>query len=150
MTRKEPNVHEVMVVQVMRTAEILRVKIGTLLKEYELTPAQYNIMRILRGAKMAISLGEVKERMHVDTSDVSRLIDRLVKKDLVGRNICPENRRKLDVCISESGLATLIELDKKMSENLDGFYAEVISREKAKEITEVLSWIGMKKEVLKS
>jgi DNA-binding MarR family transcriptional regulator len=148
MTRKESNVHELLVVQVMRTAELLRMKTGALLKEYELTPAQYNIMRILRGAKMAISLGEVKERMHVDTSDVSRLIDRLVKKELVARNICPENRRKLDVCISESGLGTLKELDKKISETLDGFYADVISPEKAKEMTEMLSWIGMKKEVI--
>jgi DNA-binding MarR family transcriptional regulator len=97
---------------------------------------------------MAISLGEVKERMHVDTSDVSRLIDRLVKKELVARNICPENRMNLDVCISESGLGTLKELDKKISDTLDGFYADVISPEKAKEMTEMLSWIGMKKEVI--
>ena len=150
MTRREPNVNELLVVQIMRTSEHLRIKIGGLLKVYDLTPAQYNIMRILRGARSAISLGQVKERMHVDTSDVSRLIDRLVKKGFVARDICPENRRKLDVCISESGLEILKELDVLMSETLEGFYEDLIPKEKAIEMTELLALISAKKEAITS
>jgi len=112
------------------------------MKEHDLTMPQYNILRILRGAKGDLSLGEMKERMLFDTSDVSRMLDRLVKKDLVHRNICPENRRKLDVCISDNGLELLKDLDRKLSERLNGFYKEVISEAEALEMTERLEQIA--------
>jgi DNA-binding MarR family transcriptional regulator len=118
------------------------------MKEHDLTMPQYNILRILRGAKGDLSLGEVKERMLFDTSDVSRMLDRLVKKDLVHRNICPENRRKLDVCISENGLELLTDLDRKLSDRLDGFYKEVITEAEAKEMTRKLEQIAKKEEII--
>jgi len=146
MTKKESNIHELFMIQVLKTADVIRFRLSALLKDYELTMPQYNILRILRGAKGAISLGQVKERMHFDTSDVSRLVDRLVKKGIVARNICPDNRRKLDVCISDEGLNILKELDGKMHENLDGFFKDFYSEAKAKEMTELLSQIKYVKE----
>jgi DNA-binding MarR family transcriptional regulator len=140
--RVKGNIHELLVVQVMRTSDVLQHRISKLMKEHDLTMPQYNILRILRGAKGDLSLGEMKERMLFDTSDVSRMLDRLVKKDLVHRNICPENRRKLDVCISDNGLELLKDLDRKLSERLNGFYKEVISEAEALEMTERLEQIA--------
>ena len=141
-TKKAPIVHEVLIVEIMRTSEILQHRIGALLKDYELTNPQYNILRILRGAEDEISVGQVKERMLFSTSDVSRLLDRLVKKGLVHRNICPNNRRKMDVGISKIGLQVLEKLDTEMARALDGFYDQLLTKGEAEEITTKLKRIS--------
>jgi MarR family 2-MHQ and catechol resistance regulon transcriptional repressor len=138
MTKKKADVHELFVVEVMKTSEIIQYRIATLLKEYELTPPQYNILRILRGAEVDLSVGQVKERMLFETSDVSRLLDRLVKKGLTNRNICPDNRRKMDVCISKIGLQVLEKLDGELAQTLNGFYRTALTEEEAKKFTAIL------------
>lgn len=142
MQTKKGNIHELFMVQIMRTSEIVQHRIANVLKNYELTPPQYNILRILRGAQNDLSVGEIKNRMLFETSDVSRLLDRLVKKGLANRNICPNNRRKMDVCISKIGLQVLEKLDGELAQTLNGFYKNVISENKAKELTEVLEKIS--------
>ncbi|NNK80998.1 MAG: MarR family transcriptional regulator [Flavobacteriales bacterium] len=137
----EPNIHELFMVQIMRTSEIVQHRIAVVLKDYELTPPQYNILRILRGAEGDLSVGEIKKRMLFETSDVSRLLDRLVKKGLANRNICPNNRRKMDVCISKIGVQVLDKLYGELAQTLNGFYEEALSKEKAQEIMEVLQRI---------
>ncbi len=81
-------------------------------KKFDLSPSQFNVLRILRGQypKMA-SIGLIKERMIDKSSDVSRIVDRLVTKDLIHRNECPNDRRQKDVIISEKGLALLAKMD---------------------------------------
>jgi DNA-binding MarR family transcriptional regulator len=141
--KKKGNIHELFMVEIMRTSEIIGHRIANVLKDYELTPPQYNILRILRGAEKDLSVGEIKERMLYETSDVSRLLDRLVKKGLANRNICPKNRRKMDVCISKIGLQVLLKLDVDLAQTLNGFYKDVIPEEKALELTKVLAIISM-------
>ncbi|PIV19486.1 MAG: MarR family transcriptional regulator, partial [Flavobacteriales bacterium CG03_land_8_20_14_0_80_35_15] len=72
-----------------------------LFKKYGLSPTQFNVLRILRGQhpKMA-NIGLIKERLIDRSSDVSRIVDRLVAKDLIHRNECPNDRRQKDVMIS--------------------------------------------------
>lgn len=81
-------------------------------KKFNLSPSQFNVLRILRGQhpKMA-SIGLIKERMIDKSSDVSRIVDRLVAKDLIHRNECPNDRRQKDVMINEKGLALLSKMD---------------------------------------
>lgn len=141
MEKKKASIHELFMVEVMRTSEVILHRINCLLKDYEITNPQYNILRILRGADENLSVGQVKNRMLFETSDVSRLIDRLVKKGLVLRKICPTNRRKMDVCISKIGLQVLEKLDGEMAHRLNDFYKDQLSEKEAKKILEVFERI---------
>ncbi len=87
-----------------------------LLKPYKLTPQQYNILRILRGKyPEAVTIKYIRERMLDRMSDASRIVELLRKKDLVERNICIENRRRVDVLINQKGLRLLDDIE---NENL--------------------------------
>jgi DNA-binding MarR family transcriptional regulator len=85
---------------------------ASLLKTYGLTPAQYNILRILRGQHpRAASINLLKERMLDKMSDASRLVERLRSKGLLERSQCSKDRRQVDVVITEAGLDLLAILD---------------------------------------
>ncbi len=89
--------------------------------EYDLTLPQYNILRILRGQYPAPSTNNlIKERIIHRNSDVTRIIDRLISKGLVERSGCCDDRRKVDILISEEGLRILNEIDSRIEvvENL--------------------------------
>jgi DNA-binding MarR family transcriptional regulator len=81
------------------------------LDEFDLTMQQYNILRILRGAKSPLSTMQIRERMLDKMSDTSRIVDRLIVKDLVRKNTCPRDKRLVDVVITEKGLDLLANLD---------------------------------------
>ena len=88
-----------------------------LLKPYDISLQQYNILRILRGQHPnPATVKLIKERMLDKMSDVSRLVEKLRVKDLVNRHICQHDRRNVDVYITEKGLKLLIELDPKEKE----------------------------------
>lgn len=92
------------------------------LKEYDLTPQQYNVLRILRGQYPgAISVNTICERMIDKMSNVSRLVDKLEKKELVNRKINQEDRRQMDISITDNGLKLLEVLDNKEPEMIDQF-----------------------------
>lgn len=81
-------------------------------KGLDLTTQQYNVLRILRGQfPNPCSLKCIKERMLDKMSDTSRILDKLVTKGYAIRNECPNDRRSVNVVISEKGLAVLKELD---------------------------------------
>jgi DNA-binding MarR family transcriptional regulator len=84
-----------------------------LFKPYGITMQQYNILRILRGQHPnPATIKLIKERMLDKMSDASRIVEKLRLKGLVDRNICPNDRRNVDVCITEKGLELLAQLDK--------------------------------------
>jgi DNA-binding MarR family transcriptional regulator len=81
-------------------------------KKYDLSSEQYNVLRILRGQKgKPANLSTLQERMLNKMSNTTRLIDKLLKKELVTRNTCPSNRRKIEIFITEKGSNLLEELD---------------------------------------
>ena len=87
---------------------------GTL-KPFEISLQQFNVLRILRGRKgKAANLNTVQQRMIHKMSNTSRLIDKLIEKKLVERNICANNRRKIELFITKSGLNLLSNLDNKI------------------------------------
>lgn len=87
-------------------------KYSEILKRYSITTPQYNILRILRGQyPNPASISILKDRMLDKMSDTSRLVDRLILKELAERKICPNDRRKAEVLITEKGLGLLKELD---------------------------------------
>lgn len=82
------------------------------LRTYNLTEQQFNILRILRGQQpRPASINLIKERMLDKMSDVSRIVERMRKLGLVEREICPSDRRSVEVVITEQGLELLTEVD---------------------------------------
>ena len=91
-----------------------------LLKPYNLTPQQYNILRILRGKyPKASTVIYIRERMLDRMSDASRIVELLRKKGLVERHVCEGNRRRMDVLITQTGLDLLQEFEKEENERMD-------------------------------
>ncbi|RYG04399.1 MAG: MarR family transcriptional regulator [Chitinophagaceae bacterium] len=84
----------------------------------DITSQQFNILRILRGAGKPLSTLQIRQRMLDKMSDTSRIVDRLVKKNLVKKVVCKSDRRLVDVSITESGSALLEKLD-QTSEEMD-------------------------------
>jgi DNA-binding MarR family transcriptional regulator len=85
-------------------------------KEYGLTNQQFNILRILKGQHPAkISGSEIKSRMLDKNSDVSRLLDRMIVKELIVKSQCKNDKRSDDVGISELGLSLLQKIDRAIT-----------------------------------
>lgn len=91
-------------------------KIKNILQEEDITPQQYNILRILRGSKKPLSTLQIRERMLDKMSDTSRIVERLVKKELVEKKTSNIDKRLVDVSIAEPGLEILKRLDQKNDE----------------------------------
>ena len=86
-------------------------------KPFDLTLQQYNVLRILRGQyPNPITVIAIIERMLDKMSNASRLVDKLLAKELVIRRLCPHDRRAVDVIITEKGLELLEELDTLQSQ----------------------------------
>lgn len=106
-------------------------------KKYGITGAQYNILRILRGQHpRPASVNLLKERMLDKMSDASRLVDRLKSKGLVEREICPDDRRKVEVKITEKGMVLLSDMD-KIEDQFETFF-NGIKQSEAKILNELL------------
>jgi DNA-binding MarR family transcriptional regulator len=106
-------------------------------EQYGITLTQYNILRILRGQHPdPASVNLLKERMLDKRSDASRIVERLRIKGLVKRKICPNDRRKAEVLITEIGLELLENLDKHDLE-LDKDFKH-LSQKEAKTINDLL------------
>jgi DNA-binding MarR family transcriptional regulator len=122
---KFTDVHEKLVVNMLFTSNWLRDAQNSLLKQYDILPQHYNVLRILKGKHPdPSSPGYIKEVMIDKGNDVTRLLDKLVHKGLVKRSLCEENRRKMDVYITEKGLKILKDLEKP----LQGYLAEIKNR----------------------
>jgi DNA-binding MarR family transcriptional regulator len=77
----------------------------------EITSQQFNILRILRGAGQPISTLQIRQRMLDKMSDTSRIVDRLVLKGFVKKDTCPNDKRLVDVSITDKGKKLLEKLD---------------------------------------
>ena len=110
------------ILNVLYTQNVINDKFNEVLKPYDLSGEQYNVLRILRGQKgNPANMYSIQERMLAKTSNTTRLVDKLLLKDLVTRNVCPENRRKIEVLITQKGLDLLTELDPKVNAHVVSF-----------------------------
>ncbi len=106
------NEQQKLILNIIFTANWLQARHRELLKPYDLSPSQYNILRILRGQhQKAISMLDIKNRMLDKMSDVSRLVEKLRCRNLVTRVDCPTDRRLVDIAITNEGLILLKKLD---------------------------------------
>jgi DNA-binding MarR family transcriptional regulator len=113
------SVQEEVVLSVMRTADQVAVPMNEVLRATGLSPSQYNILRILRGAgEDGLPCGEISERMVRRDPDLTRLLDRLEKSDLVSRTRDTRDRRIIRASITDEGLALLESLDQPVEESI--------------------------------
>ncbi|MCU0431247.1 MAG: MarR family transcriptional regulator [Cytophagaceae bacterium] len=106
------------VVNIIFTFNWLDQKQRDLLKPFDITSQQYNILRILRGQfPNPATINLLKERMLDKMCDASRLVDRLLKKKLVERKTCENDRRAVDIIITQEGLDLLQNLEGVIKEH---------------------------------
>jgi DNA-binding MarR family transcriptional regulator len=119
------------ILNIMYTQNVIADKFNEIIKPYDLSSEQYNVLRILRGQKgCPANMCIIQERMLAKNSNTTRLIDKLLLKELVTREVCPENRRKIEVLITNKGLELLKILDPKVIEYENQFAKNLSSEEK--------------------
>jgi DNA-binding MarR family transcriptional regulator len=124
------DVHQKLVVNLLFTSNWLRDAQNSLMKQYDILPQHYNILRILNGKHPNASCpGDIKEVMIDKGTDVTRLLDKLVHKGLVKRNLCEENRRKMDIYITEEGLKLLENIESPLQDHLKEIKNRVSEKE---------------------
>jgi DNA-binding MarR family transcriptional regulator len=112
------NEFQKMGINLLFTANWLNEHIGKMLAEEGVTQQQYNILRILRGSTTPLSTLKIRERMLDKMSDTSRIVDRLIAKELVVKNTCEKDKRLVDITLSPKGLSLVDQLD-QFNERID-------------------------------
>lgn len=105
------NEFQKLAINLMYTANWLNERISRMLLKEEITQQQYNILRILRGSEHPLSTLQIRERMLDKMSDTSRIVDRLICKELVQKNACQTDKRLVDIILTEKGLKLVNKLD---------------------------------------
>lgn len=127
-----------LVISLLYTINGVNSKINSELKPYGISEPQFNVLRILRGQKgVPISLGEVQEQMITKMSNTTRLIDKLEIKNCVRRVINGENKRKIDLTITNVGLDLLRRTDNVLTTTENDIVAALTTSEK-EELTSLL------------
>ena len=116
-------------------------KINKRFEPFDITQQQFNILRILRGAGQPLSTLQIRQRMLDKMSDTSRIVDRLVKKGMVKKSISREDRRLVDVLLTDKGKKLLQSMD-GMNEEMESIF-KYLSTEEAKHLNTLLDKIRM-------
>lgn len=139
--KKDPSItkQQRMVIDIIHTAAWVDVRISFILKKYGITHPQFNILKNIQAANPEpLSVKEIKDSIMFTNSDVTRLVDRLVNKDLLIRNICPVNRRKMDVSITPKATKILDDITDEFRIKFGNFFEKEVSVEEALRTSEIL------------
>ncbi|MEX0685251.1 MAG: MarR family transcriptional regulator [Balneolales bacterium] len=125
------NEHNRAIVNLIYTYNHVTTELQKILHSHNLTLQQYNILKILRGRHPeSATNGMIRERMLDKNSDVTRIVDRLIKDDLVKRQNCSNDRRCVNVYINQKGLDLLKRLD-EYSDQMDAILNRLTTAEAA-------------------
>lgn len=136
-TKNFKSPYQRMVVNLLYTSSWMNLKQIQLLRPYNLSVSQYNVLRILRGAyPTPASTSYIAERMIDRTSNASRIVDRLLRKELVIKEPSAVDRRIVNILITEKGLDLLAKIDVEQ----DHFEARLhsLTEEKANLLSDLL------------
>jgi DNA-binding MarR family transcriptional regulator len=137
------NEHQKAIVNLLYTYNWVTEKSKELFASEDITPQQFNILRILRGSHPTpLSTLQIRERMLDKMSDTSRIVDRLIAKGLVKKGVCKDDRRLVDVMITEKGKKLLERLDARQDE-IDNIIGN-LSKKEATSLSELLDKIRAK------
>lgn len=116
----------------LRTADVVRRYIARVLEPYGITPQQFNVLRILRGAGPdGTPTLTIAERMIEEAPGITRLLDRLEAKGMVHRQRCPEDRRQVLCHATPEALDLLGKIDGAMNEADDGALGTLSDEDKS-------------------
>jgi DNA-binding MarR family transcriptional regulator len=119
-TRPFATIEEELLVSLLRTTDVLHERFEQIIRPFNISMTQYNVLRILRGAEPGgRTCGEIGERMIAREPDVTRLLERMDKAGLIKRTRDSADRRVVVTRITNAGLKLLDEMDPKLRE-LDG------------------------------
>jgi DNA-binding MarR family transcriptional regulator len=128
------------IISILKTSAFISEMILSGLKPYEISEQQFNVLRILRGQKgIAANLSTVQDRMVHKMSNTTRLIDKLIQKKLVKRNVCVKNRRKIELFITEDGLDLL----KKIDPISDEIEKKILSNISSQDLNSLISILNL-------
>ena len=131
------NEFDKMAVNILFTSSWLHHINANRLKAHDITPEQFNVLRILRGSHpKAMMLADITSRMIDKSSNCTRLVEKLRQKGLVAREICEGNRRQVDISITDQGQAILKKIDSEENEWLSTL--KNITKTEAQELNRIL------------
>jgi DNA-binding MarR family transcriptional regulator len=113
------NIQQKAAINFIYTYNWMNERMKTFFDLHAITQQQFNILRILRGAGQPLSTLQIRQRMLDKMSDTSRIVDRLVIKNLVKKVVCKADKRLVDISITDNGKKLLAKIDLRQSE-LDG------------------------------
>src|SRR6266404_1386234 len=119
--RKFRNEYQKSGINLIYTYNWMTEKINKIFDVFDITQQQFNILRILRGAGQPLSTLQIRQRMLDRMSDTSRIVDRLVKKGMVKKSVCREDRRLVDVLLTDKGKKLLQTMD-AMNEEMESIF----------------------------
>ncbi|HEX7844569.1 MAG TPA: MarR family transcriptional regulator [Chitinophagaceae bacterium] len=123
------NVYQKASINLIFTIGWMRERTRHIFEAEDITPQQFNILRILRGSfPKPLSTLQIRERMLEKMSDTSRIVDRLIAKGLVKKVVCKSDRRLVDVIITDKGQKLLEKLDARQQE-MDGVLQNLSEKE---------------------
>lgn len=134
---KFPNNRVKATLNILYTANWISSHQNAFFKPFGISPQQYNVLRILKGAKKPLKVQTIKDRMVERSPNATRLMDKLLAKQLITRENCPEDRRVVYIEITEKGL----EFVDGISENLKDDLLDNLTEEEAKKLSELLDKI---------
>ena len=134
------NEYQKATLNIIFTSNWLQNQVKFILEPADITPQQFNILRILRG-QSPLSTLQIRERMLDKMSDTSRLVERLIKKELLEKKSCKGDKRLVDVTITPKGLALLASLDTDTA-GLDNLLAN-LSQDEATMLNSLLDKIRL-------
>jgi DNA-binding MarR family transcriptional regulator len=130
------NPHNKAMINIIFTHGWMMEKIKDFVKKDNITPQQYNILRILRGAGNPLSILQIRERLLDKMSDTSRIVDRMILKGLVTKSVSMTDKRLVDITITPTGSELLQKLDARNDE-LDN-YMRSLTEEEAEQLSILL------------
>jgi|SRR5688572_12068508 MarR family transcriptional regulator, 2-MHQ and catechol-resistance regulon repressor len=137
------NEHQKATLNLLYTSNWITERTKELFATEDITPQQFNILRILRGSHpQPLSTLQIRERMLDKMSDTSRIVDRLIAKGVVKKAICKDDRRLVDVMITDKGRKLLERLDARQDE-MDSIIGN-LSKKEAAVLSELLDKIRNK------
>ena len=125
------------VVNILRTNDRLQNRFGKLFRQYDLTSSQYNVLRILRGEGKPMPCLEIADRMIQVVPAMTGLLDRLEKQELVKRDRCTQDRRVVNIELTDKAKALLNEMDAPVMQ-LHKQLAGHLTRAELKELSRLL------------
>lgn len=132
-----PNIGVKASLSILVSADIFKNQFNSVCKEFNISMTQYNILRILRGAPIeGYSRYEISERMIERASDITRILDRLIKQQLVSRSQCQTDKRCSQAHITPKGRSLLDEMSEKIDQ-IDAHFLSHVSEEQCQHLIDV-------------